>query len=179
MSRAPTPAAVDVRPADPDGPPARRMRQALWAEIQARYRFCSADPFDPGLVEVAGGGFWIAVADGDAVGSIALLPFEDATAELDVMYVSPRHRRTGIADALLRTLEDHARSTATTEILLRAGAPQPEAIAFYHAAGFEPVERFGRWTRDDTAMCFRKALTDVAHSSRPTHRETACLYRRP
>lgn len=156
--QAPAPFSLDVRPCDPDGSSARRMRLELWAEIEARYGFVGVDPFDPGAVEAPRGGFWVAFIDRDSAGSVALLPLDRNRAELDVMYVSPRHRRRGVAGTLLTTLEDHARSTGTTEILLRAGAPQPEALAFYRAAGFEPAQRFGRWVRDETALCFSKQV---------------------
>jgi len=75
------------------------------------------------------------------------------------MYVAPRHRRTGVAQALLVALEEHARSAGISVLRLRAGQPQPEALAFYAAAGFTPIPAFGRWTDDDTARCFEKQLT--------------------
>lgn len=78
------------------------------------------------------------------------------------MYVTPTRRRSGIADALLAEVEAHARKSGTTQIVLRAGAPQPEALAFYRSAGFTPIERFGRWTQDQTAACFGKDLGQAA-----------------
>lgn len=143
---------------DPTGEAALRMSAALWAEIQTRYGFVAPDPYDP--VSVAGprGGFWVAVDDGEPVGSVALAPLEDGQAELDIMYVAATHRRRGVARDLLAALETHARSVGVSEIVLRAGDPQPEALAFYREAGFSPTERFGRWVEDDTAVCFRKQL---------------------
>lgn len=149
---------VEIVRVDPAGSPAAQMSGALWDEIQARYGFSAPDPFGPDVVAGPRGGFWIASDCGRPVGSIALAPLTDGLAELDVMYVAPTHRRRGLANALLAALEAHARATGTSEIILRAGSPQPEALAFYREAGFEPTERFGRWTTDDTALCFRKML---------------------
>lgn len=144
--------------AAPGGEQAARMAEALWAEIQSRYGFSAPDPFDPASFTPPLGGFWVALDDEQPVGSIALAPIEAGKAELDVMYVAPTHRRRGVAQALLAALETHARDVGLNEIVLRAGDPQPEALAFYRAAGFSPTERFGRWVDDDTAVCFRKRL---------------------
>lgn len=137
---------------------AQRMSDALWTEIQRRYGFCAPNPFDPDAVAAPRGGFWIAFDGNEPVGSVALAPLGEGCAELDVMYVAPTHRRRKVADALLAAVESHAKSTGTKEIVLRAGGPQPEALAFYRAAGFEATKRFGRWVQDNTALCFRKSL---------------------
>jgi putative acetyltransferase len=134
------------------------MAAALWGEIQQRYGFTAPDPFDPAAFAGPVGGFWVATSDGQAVGSIALTPLDAPAAELDVMYVAPGHRRAGVASALLNALEDHARSAGVDVIRLRAGEPQPEALRFYTAAGFVPIEPFGKWVGDDTAHCFEKRL---------------------
>lgn len=137
------------------------MSGALWAEIQERYGFTAPDPFDPAEVSSPRGGFWVARTCEDPqspVGSIALIPREGTTAELDVMHVADNCRRQGLAHALLDVVEEHARQTGTVEIVLRAGTPQPEALAFYQFAGYERIEPFGRWVSDETAVCFRKRL---------------------
>ena len=149
---------IAVELVDPSSVIAQQMSGALWAEIQTRYSFSSNDPFEPSLFAGPVGGFWVAFDGDKPVGSVALAPLDNERAELDIMYVAPTHRRRGIADALLAALEHHARATGTTEIVLRAGNPQPEALAFYRAAGYVPTDPFGRWTQDETALCFRKRL---------------------
>jgi Acetyltransferase (GNAT) family len=44
-------------------------------------------------------------------------------AELDVIYVAPRHRGAGVARALLAALEAHARGAGVSVLRLRAGEP--------------------------------------------------------
>ena len=134
------------------------MSDALWAEIQRRYRFTAPNPFDPADFAGPLGGFWVATVDGSPVGSIALTPLDPPAAELDVVYVVPDHRRARVAQALLAALEEHACVAGVTVLRLRAGEPQPEALRFYRAAGFTPIEPFGRWVGDDTARCFEKSL---------------------
>jgi putative acetyltransferase len=143
---------------DPSSPPARALSDALWDEIQRRYGFTAANPFDPAAFTGPVGGFWVATDNGDPVGCIALSPLDDHVAELDVMYVAPGHRGAGVARALLAALEAHARGVGVSVLRLRAGEPQPEALRFYIAAGFVPIAAFGKWIGDDTARCFEKVL---------------------
>lgn len=156
-------AGLQVRRVDPRHRCAQRMSDALWGEIQQRYGFVGPHPFDPDSAVESNGGFWLALDGGTPVGSIALVPAagESTTGrrgEVDVMYVVPSHRRRGIARLLLAALEDHARERGTDELVLRAGDPQPEALAFYAAHGFTPTQPFGHWTQDPTAICLRKHL---------------------
>jgi GNAT superfamily N-acetyltransferase len=150
--------AFTIAPCDPSSPPARAMGAALWGEIQRRYGFDAPDPFDPSDFTGPVGGFWVATAGGTAVGSVAVTPLAGDAAELDVMYVDPAHRKAGVAQALLAAVVDHVRSAGITVIRLRAGEPQPEALRFYTAAGFTPIEPFGKWIGDDSARCFELRL---------------------
>ncbi len=134
------------------------MSDALWEEIQRRYGFSAPNRFDPASFAGPIGGFWVAADDGDPVASIALSPLGDNAGELDVMYVAPSHRRSGLARALLAALEEHARAAGVSVLRLRAGEPQPEALAFYADVGFSPIPPFGTWAGDDTARCFEKSL---------------------
>jgi GNAT superfamily N-acetyltransferase len=149
---------IVVSSCDPASTPARAMSDALWDEIQSRYGFVAPNPFDPAAFAGPIGGFWVAMSKNDPVGSIALTPLDPPAAELDIMYVAPEHRGAGVAQALLAALEVHARAAGVTVLRLRAGDPQPEALRFYSAAGFLPIEPFGRWIGDDTARCFEKVL---------------------
>ncbi|WP_275092271.1 hypothetical protein [Leptospira bandrabouensis] len=44
-------------------------------------------------------------------------------------------------------------------MVLRAGAPQPEALALYKNFGFKEIPAFGKWVSDPTAICFEKKIT--------------------
>jgi putative acetyltransferase len=149
---------IVVQPCDPYSPPAQALSDALWDEIQCRYGFTAANPFDPAAYTGPIGGFWVATDNGEPVGSVGLSPLDDYVAELDVMYVAPGHRGAGVARALLAALEAHARGAGVSVLRLRAGEPQPEALRFYIAAGFVPIAAFGKWIGDDTARCFEKVL---------------------
>ena len=153
---------VVVEPIDPASEEAIGWSAALWAEVQHRYDFVAPDPYDPARFATPGSAFWVARIGDSGAGSIALARSAQSTlAELDVMYVAARHRRLGVASALLTTLLDHARRTGARLIQLRAGSPQPEALAFYRHAGFVPTEPFGRWRDDPTALCLALVLPET------------------
>jgi len=122
--------AVEIVACDPSSPDARAMSDALWEEIQRRYRFTAPNPFEPGHFTGPVGGFWVAVnSEGKPVGSVAVTPLDPPAAELDVMYVAPEHRRAGVARLLLAVVESHARSAGIGVLRLRAGEPQPRRSA--------------------------------------------------
>lgn len=149
---------VRIRLADPSSPEAKRMMDSLWIEIQTRYGFQAPNPMQAEDFSGAKSGFWIAEAEGNPVGSVALVLWSEKIAELDVMYVHPDFRRFGVASGLVRELEEFARKNGYERIRLRAGAPQPEAISFYENSGYERIESFGRWASDETAWCYEKIL---------------------
>lgn len=149
-----------VEPADPSSPVARGLQEALWVEIQRRYGFTAPNPFDPASFRGPIGGFWIATdIEGLPMGCVGLTPLaEPGVAELDVMYVEASHRRRGAARALLAAVDEHATAHDLHTIRLRAGDPQPEAMALYAAAGYRPIPPFGHWVGDETARCLEKRL---------------------
>lgn len=150
-----------IKKVDPASPAARTMMEALWEEIQTRYGFKAPNPFDPVSFAGTRAGFWIAFANNEPVGSIAIVPLSEHEAELDIMCVVPSFRGSGIAKELMTALEQHANANDLTIIKLRAGAPQPEALRFYEKVGFTQITTFGKWMNDDTAICFEKKLLPV------------------
>jgi len=147
-----------IKKADPASPEARAMIEALWEEIETRYGFKAPNPFDPVSFEGTRSGFWIAFVNNEPVGSIAIAPLSEHEAELDIMYVAPFFRGSGIAKELMASLEQHAKENDLIIIKLRAGLPQPEALRFYQKMGFTRIPAFGKWINDSTAICFEKKI---------------------
>lgn len=143
---------------DPASEAAGRMMNLLWDEIQARYNFSAPNPFSAAPFAVERSAFWIALIGNEPVGSVALTPLSAMEAELDIMYVMPAARGTGIAHELMAGLEHFARKNQYRVLKLRTGLPQPEALRFYEKEGFCPTPVFGRWIGDQTALCFQKQL---------------------
>jgi len=79
--------------------------------------------------------------------------------ELKRMYVVPTARRRGIARALLHHLEDGARLLGASRLRLETGLNQPEAIALYESAGYQPTEPFGPYAEHVLARHLAKSLS--------------------
>ena len=99
------------------------------------------DPFkNPDLDDIAasfaGGVFRVAVLDGRIVGTGALRPFQDDTAEICRMSVARGLRRRGIGGAILRVLLADARSAGYRRIILETTSTWEDAVAFYRKHGF-------------------------------------------
>lgn len=147
-----------IDPVSWDDPDAVRLRDAQRTELDARY---GTDNHEPGEVPTADTVpvFLVARdADGTAIGCGGLRLLEPGSGEIKRMYVAPSSRGTGVATALLRALEDHARRLGLTRLLLETGTGQPDAIRFYQREGYEPIEAYGPYVGETISRCFARDL---------------------
>ncbi|PJZ77579.1 GNAT family N-acetyltransferase [Leptospira neocaledonica] len=149
---------IQIKLHDPETNSAILMMDALWKEIQTRYGFEAPNPMKGEYFKGPKYAFWVAEIDNRPIGSIAITPWNDSIAELDVMYVDPEFRGTGLASELVNGLELFAKENGFKSIRLRAGAPQPEALRFYEKHGYGRIDSFGKWASDETAWCYEKLI---------------------
>jgi putative acetyltransferase len=141
-----------------DDPDAVRLRTAQRAELDARY---GTEDHEPGAVPTADSVAVFLVArdaGGTAVGCGGLRLLGPGSGEVKRMYVDPAVRGTGVAAALLRALEDHARRLGIARLLLETGTGQPDAIRFYQREGYEPIEAYGPYAGEPISRCFARDL---------------------
>ena len=103
------------------------------------------------------GGYYVGYEGTDAVAGGGVRRLGDGVAEIKRMYVCPHARSRGVAAALLRTLEDAARSLGYTSVRLDTGPKQVHAQRLYRGAGYVEVPAYN----DNPFACFwgEKALT--------------------
>jgi GNAT superfamily N-acetyltransferase len=91
-----------------------------------------------------GSGIWLAYEDGLAIGCIALRPLGQfpGAGEIKRMYVKPEFRGQGIAERLLKALEEYAAEAGYRALYLDTKDDLTTAIRFYQAHGYEPCERY-------------------------------------
>ncbi len=131
--------AVEVREA--------RGRAELDAAVALRHDVFVGEQRVPPELELDGhddeAAHLVAVQDGRVLATARLLP-RGGTLLLGRLAVAPEARRRGLATALLRTAEEHARAQGARAIVLSA---QTYARALYEAAGYEargaPYEEAG------------------------------------
>lgn len=92
------------------------------------------------------------------VGCGAIRGFDARTVEVKRMFVDPAYRRSGVARALLRELEEWSRELGYRTAILETGHIMYDAIALYTSAGYERVPNYGHYAGVEMSVCFRKQL---------------------
>ncbi len=159
-----------IRPSRFGAPAARTLVAAAQADTAARYGSGDQSPIDPVEFDPPEGCFLVAWRDGEPVacgGWRTLRTGGDASAdggdpggvaELKRMYALPCVRGSGVADALLRALEDSARAAGKHRIVLETGQRQPEAIAFYTRNGYDRIADYGHYREAPEVVSFGRDL---------------------
>jgi putative acetyltransferase len=100
-----------------------------------------ADP--QGIILDRGGRIFLAVLDGETVGSCALLAMAPGEFEVAKMAVTESHRRAGIGRRLLEKAIAEARASGAHRLYLETNRKLVNAIRLYESLGFRhlPPER--------------------------------------
>ncbi|HEU4983125.1 MAG TPA: GNAT family N-acetyltransferase [Acidobacteriaceae bacterium] len=106
----------------------------------------------------AGSGVWLAYEDESMVGCIALRPLPQLgrAGEIKRMYVKPEARGQGIAERLLKALEEYAAEAGYWALYLDTKDDLTTAIRFYQRHGYEACERYNE--NPQATMFMRKGL---------------------
>jgi len=127
---------------------AQALVAAAMAELGERYGGegdgtpVSAVEFEP-----PDGAFLVAYLAGEAVGCGGWRShgMAGAVAELKRMYTTPAVRGRGVARKVLVALEESARSSGRSRMILECGERQPEAVKLYTSNGYQPIDHFGHY----------------------------------
>lgn len=151
---------VDLNWDHPDG---ISLRQTQREELAQRY---GTDDSEPGIAPTSADTtiFIVAYVDSKPVGCGALRelkhPDYPGDAEVKRMFVVPdkRGRSFGVAPAILKALEERARSRGWRTLLLETGTLQPDAIRFYTREGYTPIPNFGAYAGEELSVCFQRII---------------------
>jgi ribosomal protein S18 acetylase RimI-like enzyme len=92
-----------------------------------------------GFYQEGKGEFWIALAGGEVIGTIAIKDYGEGRAYLKRMYVEKGHRGTGLAKKLLDTALNYSRERGLREVFLGTVPEMAAANKFYSKNGFERI----------------------------------------
>jgi putative acetyltransferase len=97
----------------------------------------------PSFYQIHKGNFWVAKADGEVVGTIALIDCGENIGAIRKMFVKKefRGKEHGIAQKLFDILEKSARENDFTNIYLGTLERLQAAIRFYERNGFTLIEK--------------------------------------
>ncbi len=97
----------------------------------------------PTVYQVNNGDFWVALSDGQVVGTIGLIDFGDGLGCIRKMFVKAefRGKEYGTAQQLLNTLFEHSQNVGVRSVYLGTIAKLQAAIRFYERNGFRAIEK--------------------------------------
>ena len=145
---------LPVRATDPAVAP---LLAALTAELAgAGYTPDQTFGYTADQLERAGVHLVGAEVGGRLVGVAGLEADGAGGGELKRFYVEAGHRGTGVADALLAALVEHARGHGVRVLRLETGDRQEAALRFYRRHGFTPIPRFGPYVDSATSVCLER-----------------------
>jgi molybdopterin-guanine dinucleotide biosynthesis protein A len=115
--------------------------RALVEDTLREFGFTADSNLDPDLADPAAyyASVWVALANGEVVGSIALRDLGDGVLELKRMYLREQCRGRGAGRRLLATALDRARAEGARTIRLDTTESMAAARALYEASGFVRV----------------------------------------
>lgn len=155
---------VQIRAARYDEPAVVALVARLQAFYVERYGGPDDDPTDAADFHPPAGALFLGLLDGEpvAMGAWRRVAVErlgtSRTAEVKRMYVVPEAQRRGLARLILAHLEATAAAAGVEALVLSTGTRQPEAMALYEAAGYEPIEGFGHYAGGALNRCYGKRL---------------------
>ena len=148
----------EIEPRRYDDPDVTRMVEEVQAEYVALYGGPDAAAVDPAEFTLPAGLFLVGLLDGVPVAMGGWRRLTASDAEIKRMYVSRPARRRGLARRLLAEIERTAAEAGLAWLVLNTGPEQPEAIAMYEQAGYEPIPGFGHYACHPNALFYGKAL---------------------
>lgn len=148
---------VEIRDTAFDHPDSEKLRAAQRIEIDARYGGDTEPGTKPSASDVPV--FVVAYdAAGRPVACGGLRQLDDSSAEIKRMFVTPDARGTGASVAVLRALEDRARSRGWGTLRLETGTAQPDAVRFYEREGYTLIPNFGAYAGASESLCYERRL---------------------
>jgi putative acetyltransferase len=151
---------VRIEEVDWDHPAGAALRQAQREEIAERYGTWESEP-GPAPTSVDITVFFVAFEGDEPLGCGGLRQLDPHYAEIKRMFVSPEHRGTGVARAILERLEDFGRERGWQRLVLETGVLQPDAARFYAREGYTRIPNFAYYAGNDDSLCFEKVLVEV------------------
>lgn len=95
---------------------------------------------------------------GDIIVGVGALAVHDGYGELKSMFVEKASRGQGVIDAIMRALEDHARTVRLPLLRLETGTLLHAAHKVYARHGFTPCGPFGDYDEGEFSIFMEKPL---------------------
>ncbi len=146
-----------VEPADPRDPGPRALLEASHALM--REMFDPEENYFLDIEELCTPGIrFFAAREGEVTLGTGALALKEGYGEVKSMFTAEAARGRGVAAALLRALEDEARSFDLPLLRLETGDPLNAAVRLYERAGFIRCGIFGDYQPNSSSVYMEKPL---------------------
>jgi putative acetyltransferase len=125
-------------------PEARQLIEELDEELNSAYSPEQRHGLDLSRIFRPDILFFVATVDGEPAGCGGVA-IGDGFAELKRMYVRPKFRGTGVAQAIIAMLEAEAARNGISRVVLETGDAQLAAMRFYERMGYRKCGAFGEY----------------------------------
>jgi GNAT superfamily N-acetyltransferase len=151
---------IEIKPTRYGAPVARKLIAELMADLAERYGDADATPIEAVEFDPPDGGFFVAWLDGAPVGCGGWRSWggSEEIAEIKRVYTAGGVRGKGVGKAIMAALEADARAHGRVRAILETGTAQPEAMALYHAIGYQLIENFGHYRDEPGCRSFGRTL---------------------
>jgi putative acetyltransferase len=148
---------IIVEPTDPHHPQATALLQQSHALMQSL--FAPEDNFYLEISDLVSPDIHFFTARvSDQICGTGALAIKDGYGEIKSMFVADTARGKGVADAILRQIEDQAREVGLTQLKLETGDVLHAAHRLYRRHGFTDCDVFGDYANGKSSLFMEKAL---------------------
>lgn len=91
-----------------------------------------------------------------AVGCGGFKEYDQNTVEIKRMFVHPEHRKKGIANLILNTIEDWAKEKGYQNFILETSPKLTSAISLYEKKGYKLIPNYGQYIGVENSICMKK-----------------------
>lgn len=148
---------IIVAPGSPFDPGARALLEASHKLMQSLFPAEANHYLSLDALAAPGINFFIA-REGDQTLATGALAVKDGYGEVKSMFTDPAARGKGAAAALLRQIEDQARTLDLPVLRLETGIKLDAAHRLYARHGFAPCDRFGNYPNSAYSLFMEKPL---------------------
>lgn len=143
---------------DPDRPEVVELLWEMRREFDRIYGETTTEPPPRGQFSSPRAAFMVVRHEGGLVACGGFRPWDDGTAEVKRVFVTPSLRRKGIGRLIMDGLEDRAQRLGYRRMFLETGDRQSEAMEMYTHLGYRRVPCLGDKPWKGYSVCMEKEL---------------------
>lgn len=98
----------------------------------------------------------IVYEDDQVVGCGGYKEHTSNTVEIKRMFVHPEHRKKGIANLILNTIEDWAKQKGYQNFILETSPKLTNAISLYEKKGYKLIPNYDQYIGVENSICMKK-----------------------